>query len=192
MRIRSLLPLIALLAAAPAAAQSTQAYESDAGFVVELPAAWQRMAESDLVAVRRSVGRFGTALTIEAGYRVAASGVPFAVVGRMDLDDPITLEEFGAAFLAAGAQEHMQDAIDQTPAAQAGGRIAAPIWDASNGVVWTRVSLETSAPAFSWSAATLHPGGRAMIVCTYYGSKGEDEARVRADLLAIIRSLRTD
>jgi hypothetical protein len=192
MRIPLLLPLAALLAAAPAAAQPTQTYESDAGYVMEVPAAWQRMPESDLAGVRREVGRFGMALTIEAGYRVGASGVPFTAVGRMDLDDPITLEEFGAAFLAAGAQEAMQDALDQTPAAQAGGRVAAPVWDAPNGVVWTRVALETHAPAFSWSVATLHPDGRAMIICIYYGSKGEDELRVRNDLLAIIRSLRTD
>ena len=38
----------------------------------------------------------------------------------------------------------------------------------------------------------LHPDGDRLILLVYFGARGEDEARVRADMRAALRTLRVD
>jgi hypothetical protein len=198
MRIRTLTLalLAAILAAAPAAAQQTQAYHSEAGYTVQLPAAWRRMPAAELREVRRAASQSGAPLTIEAAYRAGEPGaaMPYTAIARVDLGETITREQFGAFFANSQAQAAMQEAVDQTPAAKHGGRVGAPRWDEENGIVWSRVGMQSngSTPAYSWSAGTLHPSGRVMVIFVYYGAPDDDEARARAALLAIVRSLRPD
>jgi hypothetical protein len=45
-------------------------------------------------------------------------------------------------------------------------------------------------PAFAINAIRRLPTGRSILLLLYYGAQGEDEARIRADLRAIVRSLR--
>ncbi|HEX2078846.1 MAG TPA: hypothetical protein VHG08_14080 [Longimicrobium sp.] len=197
MPIRTLAVLTAaLLAATPAAAQPTQAFHSDAGYTVQLPAAWRRMPEAELREVRRAATRSGVPLTIEAAYRAGEPGevLPYAALATLDLGETITPEQFGAFFASPRAQAAMQEAADQTPAAQHGGRIGLPTWDAENGIVWSRMGMQSDgrSPAYSWSAATLHPDGRTMVMFIYYGAPDDDETIARDHLLAIARSLHAD
>jgi hypothetical protein len=196
MHLRPLAVLIAVLAAAPAAAaQQTQPYRSDAGYTVQLPASWRRMPEAELREVRRAAAASGMPLTIEAAYRIKrGADLPFAAIARMDLGETVTREDFGAAVAGASSQAAMQEAVDQTPAARLGGRMDVPVWDEENGIIWARMGMRSDgrSPSFSWSTATLHADGRTMIAFVYYGDPATSEAQARADLLAMMRSIRAD
>ncbi|HEU4880821.1 MAG TPA: hypothetical protein VFT45_01210 [Longimicrobium sp.] len=196
MRIRLLSVLLSLAAAVPGWSQPAQTYHSDAGFAVELPAHWVRVPDDALDVVRRSAaGREG--IIYEAGFRLTDASwpaPPVAAIARMDLPGPVTREEFAAEFSAAGSQAEMQDAVDETPAAQLDARVSVPRWDAGTGAAWVRMSLESdgTTPSFAWSAMMLAPSGRAMILLIYYGPPGADERAVQAELKSIVRSLRAD
>lgn len=193
--MRSLTALAVLFAAAPAAAQGTQTYRSEAGFSLELPAHWVRMPDSALDAVRRSNAQSDRPVAYEAVYRGSDSPFPAPPVIYLawgQLGRKVTVEQFGAEFAGQGAREEMQAGADTLPA-----RARRPLetsWDAENRIAWIRRALRPDGqlPAFVWLAATLHPDGDRMIALTYYGAAGEDEDRVRADLRAILHSLRTD
>jgi hypothetical protein len=183
----------ALFAALPAAAQDTQPFHSTgAGYTVQLPAAWRRMPDAEIDPLRRTPGM---PFTIEAGYRVTDSptGLPLIALAWMDLGVTITREQFAEELTGADAQADMQVGADNV-SPDVRSRVDAPVWDAQNGILWSRIQIESSPQAtpFTWIASMLHPGGRIMLVFSYYGAPGEDEARVRADLLAIVRSLRVD
>lgn len=191
---RFLIPLVAVFAAAPAAAQQTQAFHSEAAYTVQLPASWRRMPDEEVEVLRQVGAQAGMPFTLEAGYRVTNSptGWPFIAMAWMDLGQTVTPEEFGAGVTGAAAQATMQEGADQVAE---GSRVGAPTWDAENRIVWTRSKMPASAQAvspISWTAATLHPNGSTMILFAYYAAPGEDEARIRAELLRIIRSLRAD
>lgn len=191
MRIRRLFPLLAILAAAPAAAQQTQGFRSDAGYSLELPAQWARVPDEALAGPQATldVGMY------EVGYRAgprAWPAPPIFGIARIDVPEGISQEDFVAAFAGARAKADMQAGVNDTPAAGAEGRVDAPRWDAENGIVWVRLDLESDGytPAFAWTAIKRLSSGRAVVMLLYYGAQGEDEARVRADLLGIARSLR--
>lgn len=191
---RILIPLVALFAAAPLAAQQTQAFESEAGYTVQLPAGWRQMPDAEVEVMRQAGAQAGQPFTLEAGYRLTDSptGFPFMVMAWMDLGQTITPEAFGQAITSAQAQATMQEGAD---AMGTGARVDAPTWDAENRTVWARSQMpaegQTATP-FSWTATTLHPDGSTMIVFAYYAAPREQDARIRADLLAIIRSLQAD
>lgn len=191
---RLLVPLIALFAAAPAAAQQMQAFVSDVGYTVQLPGGWRRMPDTELDALRQVGAAAGMPFTVEAGYRITDSptGFPFVAMAWMDLGQQITPEEFGAGVTNAAAHAVMQEGADRMAE---GSRVGAPTWDAKNRTVWTRSQMPSEGRAvtpFSWTAATLHPNGSTMIVFAYYAAPGEDDGRVRAALLQVVRSLRVD
>lgn len=196
MRIRLLPVVLALLAAVPARGQSTSTYRSDAGFAVDLPASWVRVPDEALDAVRQSAaGQAGT--VYEAGFRLTDApwpAPPVAAIALVDIPEPITVDDFAAEFQEAGTQAEMQDALDETPAGQLGGRAGVPRWDEATGAAWMRMSLRSdgTTPAFAWSAMMLAPGGRAMIVLVYYGPPGADEMPVLAQMKSVVRSLRPD
>ncbi|HEU0300780.1 MAG TPA: hypothetical protein VFR37_15065, partial [Longimicrobium sp.] len=180
MRVRSLAVLVALATAVPLAAQETQGFHSRAAYSVQLPAGWQAMPDEEVDALRRAGAAAGMPFTIEAAYRVtdAPTGLPFVAIAWMDLGQAITAEQFGQAVMASHAQAQMQAEL-APPAGGQGGGIGDPIWDAENRTVWQR-SVPPSggqpAPPFAWTASTLHPAGRTMLVFAYYGAPGEDEA----------------
>lgn len=189
---RMLIALIALLAAAPVSAQQTQAFHSDAGYAVQLPAGWRQMTDAEVEVMRQTGGRAAQPFTIEAGYRVTDSPFPYIVLAWADAGQTITPEQFAEALTGRQAQELMQEGAD---AARPGSRVDVPTWDAENRTIWSRSQLtsgQASATAFSWTAATLHPNGSTVVALAYYAAPGEDERRIRADMLAIIRSLRAD
>lgn len=196
MRIRPLL-LLALLAATPAAAQQTQTFHSETGVSLELPAGWTRVPDRALEGIRRQAVQAGSPVNYEAGYRASDApfpDAPLVAVAWARLPRRTTQEQFGAEFATEGARDEAQESIDETPAARVNARVSSTGWDAENGVAWMRASMESNgrSPAFSWMASTLHPSGDRMFAVVYYGAPGEDEDRVRADLLAALRSLRVD
>ncbi|HEU4880820.1 MAG TPA: hypothetical protein VFT45_01205 [Longimicrobium sp.] len=183
---RFLIPLIALFAAAPAAAQQTQAFHSaDAGYTAQLPAGWRQMPESEIQPMQQAGAAAGQPFTLEAGYRVTDSptGWPFVTLSRLSLGRTFTPEQFGTAVMGAATRAQSQPGVD-------GVHADAPEWDEENRTVWSRTAADDG--RFTLTASTLHPGGEAMVVLAYYGVPGEDEARVRADLLQIVRSLTAD
>jgi hypothetical protein len=196
MRIRSLLALAVVFAAAPAAAQDTQTYRSEAGFSVELPAHWTRMPDSALDVPRRSNAGSARPIMYEAAYRAgdAASPEPpvvFLAWGQMRRK--VTAEEFGAEFATQAAREEREAPAGDAPSTRAR-RPVETSWDAEDGIAWVRTALrpEGRAPAVIWLATTLHPAGDRMIALTHFGGEGEDEDRIRADLRGILLSLRVD
>jgi hypothetical protein len=187
---RSLIPLIALFAAAPVAAQQTQAFHSEAGYTVQLPAAWQPLPDAVIEALQQASERAGEGVTVEAGYRI--TDVSFLVISWLDVGQTITPEEFAEEVTGATAQAQMQEGAELL---RQGMSVGAPIWDAENRTVWARSQVPASgqtAAQFSWGASTLHPDGRTVVVFAISAVSGADEARVRADLLQIVRSLRVD
>jgi hypothetical protein len=181
---RFLIALIALFTAVPAAAQQTQAFHSgDAGYTVQLPAGWRQMPDAEIVPMRDAGAAAGQPFTLEAGYRVTDSptGWPFVTLSSLDLGQTFTTEQFGAAVMGAHTRGQSQPGVD-------GVRVDAPTWDAENRTVWSRTRMASDG-RFTLTASTLHPDGGAMVVLVYYGAPGEDEVRVRADLLHIVRSL---
>jgi hypothetical protein len=192
---RMLIALIALLAAAPVAAQQTQAFHSEAAeYTVQLPAGWRQMPDAEVEVIREAGARAGQPFTVEAGYRVTDSptGFPFMVLAWTDAGQTLTPEQFAEALTGKQAQELMQEGAD---AARPGSRVDAPTWDAENRTVWSRSQMPSgqgAATPFSWTAAMLHPNGSTVIALAYYAAPGEDEGRIRADMLAIVRSLRGD
>lgn len=189
-----LLALAVLFAVAPAAAQQTQAFHSmDAGYTVQLPAAWRRIPEADVEVKRQAGAAGGMPFTLETGYRVTDSpdGWPFIVMAWMDLEGEFTPEEFGTMVTDAHAEAQQAGGAP----APGQGRIDALTWDAENRTVWARTEVPGSGPGegrFTWTALTLHPDGTRTIVLVYYAARGEDEARIRAELLRIVHSLRAD
>jgi hypothetical protein len=197
MCIRSLLAVLVLFAAAPAAAQQTRTFHSGTGLSLELPAQWTRVADEALEGVRREAARAGSPVTYEAGFSVSDApfpAPPIVAVAWAPLPRKMTPREFGADFAADDAREEAQASVDETPAARLNTRVSSTSWDAENGIAWMRASMQSDGrtPAFSLMASTLHPSGDRMFALVYYGARGEDEARVRADLTAALRSLRAD
>lgn len=193
MRLRSLLPLLVLFAAAPAAAQQTQTFRSTSGVSLELPARWTRASEEAMEALRRRFPDNGTSITYEAGYRAGSApfpAPPMVVIGWAPLPRRTTLEAFGRDFQSPEARDEAQATADER---MAGVDVAPMRWDAENGIGWVRAAFPEGQPmAFSLMASTLHPSGDRMFAVVYYGARGEDEALVRADLAAALRSLRED
>lgn len=112
------------------------------------------------------------------------TGWPFATLSWLDLGRTFTPEQFGTAVMGAATRAQSQPG-------PAGVHVDAPEWDEESHTVWSRTTM-TSDGRFTLTASTLHPGGGSMVVFTYYGAPGEDQARVRGDLLQIVRSLRVD
>jgi hypothetical protein len=195
MRIRSIAALAAtLLAAAPAAAQQAQTFQSDAGYSVDLPAGWERMPDEALDPARQSDIDFGDG-TYEAVFKVGNAPwprPPIFGIARLDLPREMTLEEFAAEFNGPDARAQAQAGLDDTPSGQAGARVNVPRWDAASRSAWMRVSFKSdgTSPAFGLSAFTLAPSGRAMIVFAYFGAPHTSEERAQAELEAVVRSLR--
>jgi hypothetical protein len=195
MRAFLLLPLISLLAA-PAAAQQGRPYESaGGGFRVELPAEWVQVPDEALDVVRAQPGASETGIVYEVGFEAGGAAwpaPPVAAIAWMPLGQTLTVEEFRGQFAGPGAREDLQAGIDETPASQLGARVSAPGWDAENEIGWARMDLESdgATPAFAWTAARLHPDGRSAIMVVYYGALHQVEAPVRAQMLAVLQSLR--
>lgn len=189
-----LIALTVLWAAAPAAAQSVQAYRSEAGFVLDLPAHWVRAPERTLAAMARPAS---PDIVYEAVFGVTDAPVPtppFAVVARQDLPEPTTRQAFAASFRSADPQAEVQEALDETPMGRAGARAGVPMWEAASGIAWVRADLPSNgtSPTFVWAALTLAPSGRAIVTIMYYGREGTDEAAMRAEVRSILRTLRED
>jgi hypothetical protein len=190
---RVLIVLAALFAALPATAQDTQAFHSTgAAYTVQVPAAWRPIPDADVEVMRQAGAAAGMPFTLEAGYRVtdSPSGWPFIVMAWVDLGEEITAEEFGTMVTDAHAEAQQAGGAP----AQGEGRIDALTWDAENRTVWARTAIlgRGGEEPFTWSTSTLHPDGTRAVVLAYYATPGEDEARIRADLLRIVRSLRAD
>jgi hypothetical protein len=187
---RFLIPLIAVFAALPVAAQQTQAFHSEAGYTVQLPAAWQPLPGAVIEALREESERLGEGGAVEAGFRRTDASV--LVISWVDVGQKITLEEFAEQVTGASGQAQMQEGVELI---RQDARVGVPIWDAENRTVWARSQVPATAQGaaqFSWSASMLHPNGRMMVVFALSARPGEDEDRIRADLLHIIRSLRVD
>jgi hypothetical protein len=189
---RFLIPIIAAcLAAAPAAAQQTQAFHSPAAdFTVQLPAAWRPLPDAVIAALQQSSARAGEGLNVEAGYRV--TGTSFLVISWVDMGQEVTPEQFAQETTGASAQAGMQEGAGLV---REGARVGAPVWDAENRTVWTRSEVPPSGQAagqVSVSALTLHPNGRTVVTFALSAAQGQDEARMRAHLLQVVRSLRAD
>lgn len=186
---RFLIAIIALFTAAPAAAQQTQAFHSArAGYTVQVPAGWRQLPGAVIAALQQAGARAGEGLNIEAGYQVTDAS--FLVISWVDVGQTIAPEEF-AQQVTAG-QADMQEGAELV---RQGTRVGAPAWDAENRIVWTRSEMPASGQAaaqLSWSALTLHPNGRTAVGFVLSAAPGQDEARMRADLLGIVRSLRAD
>lgn len=194
MRLRGLLPLVVLVVAAPAAAQETQTFRSEFGYSLDLPTRWTRVSDEALNVVRQSGGFAAAGGVYEAGYRVADAtwpAPPIVTVASSPLLRKVTLEEFASEF-SPEAREEAQEMLDGTAAAEIS--LDAPRWDARNRIGWMRMAMESGggAPTTALVATMLHPAGERAIFLVYYGVQREEEARVRADLLAIARSLRGD
>jgi hypothetical protein len=187
---RFLIPLIALFAAAPVAAQQTQAFRSEAGYTVQLPAAWRPLPDAVVEALQQAGAHAGEEVTLEAGFRIADAS--FLLISWFDVGQTITLEQFAEEMTGATAQAQMQEGLELM---RQGARVGAPIWDAENRTLWARSqapSTGQTAARFIWSASMLHPHGRTVVVFAVSALTGADEARIRADLLQIVRSLRVD
>lgn len=190
---RFLIPLIALFAAAPVAAQQTQTFHSEAGYTVQLPAALQPLPEAVTEALRQAAREAGAAeegITLEAGYRVTDAS--FLLISWVDVGQTITLEEYAEMVTGATAQAEMQEGLELM---RRTARVGVPIWDAENRTAWARAQVPgtaRTAARYIWSASTLHPNGRTVVVFALSATRDEDEARVRADLLQIVRSMRVD
>jgi hypothetical protein len=199
-RIRHLALLLPLFAAVPVTAQSTQEFRSTAGgYTLQIPAAWRRMPQTELNRLRQSGPEAAQAImgqSIEALYKVTNSRerFPGLAVATVDLGRRFSRAQFREATTGAQAQAEMQAAADGVIAADRAARTGVPVWDEENAASWTRVAHPTDGrlPPFSYGVGVLHPNGRTMITLSYTGAPGEDEARVRADLLAIVRSLRVE
>jgi|GEM_PF-5028866 len=191
---RFLIATFALFAALPAAAQDTQAFHGQAGYTVQLPAAWERMPAATVQALQQAGERAGSPYTMEAAFRATtgAAAFPYVAMAWLDLGQTLTPEQLAQAVTSAHGQAAMQQGAD---AMGAGARVDAPVWDAENRTVWVKSIMPPDGQAVTpWSltASTLLPGGRKLVVFAYYAAPGEDDARARAALLAIVRSLRAD
>lgn len=193
---RFIIPLVALLAATPAAAQQTQAYHGRAGYTVQLPAEWRRMTDVEMRDARQTAQQAGLPITLEAGYRVtdSATGWPWMAVGAIDVGVTITQEDLAAAIMRGAAHAHAQERVNQMPVGERNPRLDVPTWDAENGIGWARLTVpsEGRASPFNLVAMTLHPNGRTIVEFIYFSAPGEDEGPARAYLLQIVRSLRVD
>lgn len=194
MHLRPLAVLIAVLAAAPAAAQQTQTFHSDAGYAVDLPASWRRLSEGEMDAARQAGAGFGDG-TLEAAF--AVGNVPWPTpptfgIARLDLPEEMTLEEFAAEFNAPDAREQVQAGLNDTPADDVRAEVNVPRWDAASRSAWMRITLKSdgTSPSFALSAFTLAPSGRAMIIFAYFGAPHSSQERAQAALEAVVRSLR--
>jgi hypothetical protein len=202
---RSLIALIALFAAAPAAAQPTQAaaaqdggtYRSSAGFILDLPAGWVRAPESAVEEVSRASGTLPPGLTYEAVFqtdRARWPAPPFAAIARGAAPDWLTPEEFRRRGTAGRAQALLQSRANRTDTlstGRVGMRLGIPWWDETNRAAWMRAEIEATG-GFSWTVTMLHPSGGWMILIQYYAAAGADEEQVLAQLDGVIRSLRVD
>lgn len=195
MRIRHLVLPFALFAAAPVTAQSTQEFHSAAGYTLQIPAGWRRLPESEVNLLRQSSAQ-AVARAFEAAYKVTHSRarIPFMAVATIDLGRQLTVAQFREQTTGPRVQAQMQAASDAVIEPGRTARTGVPTWDEENGAAWTRVAHRSDgrSPPFTWSVGMLHPNRHTVIMLIYTGGPGEDEARVRADLLAIVRSLRVD
>ena len=190
MRLRTLLLVLALLAAAPAAAQQTQTYRSAGGFALDLPAAWTRMPDDALDVVRQTGTGGAMGIVYEAGFQVSEEvawpAPPYVAIAWAPLEQPMTREQFRADLVGPAAREEIQSG--------AHANLHMPQWDAETGTAWVRMVRRPDQPsiAFAWAGVALHPAGDRMVLLAYFGAHGEDEERVRAGLLAAMRTLRVD
>lgn len=185
-----LLTSMALLLAAPMAAQQTQEFHSEAGFTVQIPAEWRRMPDADLRVARQGARLSGDGFALEAGYRV--TDVSAFVMAWIDAGDTMTWDEFAEMMTGATGQAQMQEG---TELAGQDARLDAPAWDAENHVVWTRAQKPPSPQGLtpvSWSVFTLHPDRRMVLLFVYTSVLGEDEASMRATVLRVVRTIRAD
>jgi hypothetical protein len=194
MRLRALLPLIVLVVAAPAAAQETQTFRSEFGYSLDLPVHWTRVSDQALDVVRRSSAMAARGAVYEAGYQVADApwpAPPMVTVASQRLPRKVTLEEFAAEF-SPEAREEAQKALDEMTDDEIS--MGVPRWDARNRIGWVRIAMgpEGGAPTVALSVTMLHPARDYAIFLLYYGVQREDEARIRAHVVAIARSLRAN
>lgn len=192
MRIRHLVLFVALFAASPLPAQATQEFRSTAaGFVVQVPAQWRRLTATEMRPIQQSMAQQAAGVSVEAVYRPTDSpaGLPYVVMTTIDVGEPITREDLRLMTGAQG-QAMLQKGADDVAVGAA--RMGVPLWDEESGTVWTRAVIDASRQSapFMWTVYALHPGGRTVVVFAYYAAPGEDEARIRADLRAILQSLR--
>jgi hypothetical protein len=185
-----LIPLLTLFAAAPVAAQQTQAFHSEAGYTVQIPAEWRRMPDAALREARHDAQAAGDGFALEAAYRV--SDVDVFLMAWFDAGETMTRDAFAEEMTDAAAHSQLQEGADLDGK---GVRMNTPIWDAENWVSWTRAQRPATASGvtqISWSVFALHPNGRRVLLFVYNSRLGADEARMRADVLQVVRSLRAD
>jgi hypothetical protein len=104
----------------------------------------------------------------------------------------MTLAQFRAELVRPDARDEVQAGLDETRAARLNARANAAGWDEATGAAWVRIVLESdgATPEWTLAASTLAPSGRAMVIVMYFGAAHSDEARARAELEAVIRSIR--
>lgn len=191
MRLHALLPLVVLAAAAPSAAQETQTFRSQFGYSLELPAQWKRVPDGALAVVRPTRAMAARGGIYEAGYQVADApwpAPPVLTVVSQALPRKVTVEEFAAEFTPE-ARDEAQKAMGE----RAGEiRMGMPGWDANDriGWMWMDTGLDGGVRTTAFTAAMLNPTSDRMILLGYYDVKRGDEARIRAQVFAIARSLR--
>jgi hypothetical protein len=183
-----------LVVAAPAAAQETQTFRSEFGYSLDLPANWTRVSDRALDVVRQSGATAARGGVYEAGYQVADApwpAPPMVTLASQQLPRKVTLEEFAAEFSPEARQEAQKALDDMTDVDVS---VGVPRWDARNQIGWVRMETGSNrgAPTVVLAVTMLHPARDRVIILVYYGVQREDEARVRAQVLAIARSLRVD
>jgi hypothetical protein len=197
MRIRLLLPLLALLAAVPAWAQPAHTYRSEwHRFSMQVPASWRRMPDHALRAYEEDASaRVGVPLTYEAGFRVGAGGdwrtPPVALLQVVPTTRRMTQADFEAEFTTGQAYQEMLAAAQI--AELSGARIEAPVWDDENRLAWIRTFFGSGEDRlYGFTAVALNPAGTSMLWLNYYSKRADDVATARAQLLSVMRSLRFD
>lgn len=196
---RSLFAFLALLAAAPVAAQQAQpaqaqgvnTYRSPAGFVLDLPAEWTRAPASTVEEVSSAAATPG--LTYEAVFEAGGAG-SLAAIARGAAPRSLTLAEFRRRWTTGEAQAKMQGlatGADTVRGMRVGLRVGVPWWDEANRASWIRADVQATG-GFAWTVLMLHPSGGWLIMLQYYAEAGENEEQVLAQLDEVIRSLRVD
>lgn len=160
MRLAFLVPLVALLAAAPAAAQGEQAFRGSGGYSLRLPASWARVPDEALDVVRRAAAALPE-VSYEAGFR-AGKGIwpapPIFAVARVELESPFTREQFAPVFAGADARQAKPGSTRRPPRGP-GARWTRRAGTRRTGSWGTRLALRSdgSTPAFAWNAIVLQP-----------------------------------
>lgn len=197
MRIRFILPLAALLAAVPAAAQPAHTFRSDwHRFTLQVPEAWRQMPDTALLGYEQdALVRTGMSVDYEAGFRIGEGGgwrtPPISLLQVVPNGHRMTPEDFQAEFTSGQAYQAMLGAV--RAAELAGARLEPPLWDDENGLAWFRSFFgTTSDPLYGFTVVALNGAGTATVWLNYYTKSADDVAAVRAELLGIMKSLRFD